>query len=79
MLFSCDLAKPSNQRALRLTGKKLLFVYLHPVKFGSHRHYGGGYIMTLVCYATSHDQVIIVDLTFWPLKVGHHLSSFVTT
>ena len=39
--------------------RKLLIVYPHPARFGSHRHCSNGYIMILAYHVISQDNVII--------------------
>ena len=51
--WSCDLERPHNEKAMWLYWHKLLMLIQHPVKFGDHRHCGGGDIMVLVCHVIS--------------------------
>ena len=51
------MAKPGDKRVMCLYGVKLLIVENQPARFGSHRYYGSGDEMFLICHVTSHDHV----------------------
>ena len=44
--------------------RKLLIVYPHPARFGSHRHCGNGYIMILAYHVILQDNVIVWSCHF---------------
>ena len=62
--FSGPCARPRDQGVVRVYGRKLLTVYPCPVKFGSDRYCGSGYIVTLVHHVISQDHVIIWSCDF---------------
>ena len=41
--------------------KKASMVHPRRAKFGSHRHFGSGYMVILICYMISQDHVIILS------------------
>ena len=58
LVFLLDLAIPRNQRTLWIYRRKILIVFPHPAKFGSHMHCGSADKMFLVCHVIPQYLVI---------------------
>ena len=54
------LARPHDQRVMRLYGQEIVKVRYHPAKFCGDRHFGIRDIMVFICQVTLQDQVIKV-------------------